>query len=78
MPLLYGEGERAFIRLQEEIMKKSEDHSIFAWRDDGLMRGSFCGLLARSPASFADNNLLPSRIWCPNSDLFHESTSQTP
>lgn len=78
MPLLYGEGERAFIRLQEEIMKKSEDHSIFAWSDDGLMRGSFCGLLAQSLASFADNNLLPSRIWCPNSDLFHESTSQTP
>jgi hypothetical protein len=78
MPLLYGEGERAFIRLQEEIMKKSEDHSLFAWRDDGLMRGSFCGLLARSPTSFADSNLLPSRIWSPNSDLFHESTSQTP
>jgi Heterokaryon incompatibility protein (HET) len=33
MPLLYGEGERAFIRLQEEIMKVSDDHSLFAWRD---------------------------------------------
>lgn len=31
MPLLYGEGEKAFIRLQEEIIKTSTDHSIFAW-----------------------------------------------
>ena len=32
MPLLYGEGARnAFIRLQLEIMKISNDHSIFAW-----------------------------------------------
>jgi len=31
MPLLYGEGENAFARLQEEIMKNSEDHSMFAW-----------------------------------------------
>jgi len=31
MPLLYGEGERAFRRLQEEIIRTSEDDSIFAW-----------------------------------------------
>jgi hypothetical protein len=31
MPLLYGEGKRSFIRLQEEIMKISDDHSLFAW-----------------------------------------------
>jgi hypothetical protein len=30
MPLLYGEGERALKRVQEEIMKDSDDHSIFA------------------------------------------------
>ncbi|KAK0634092.1 heterokaryon incompatibility protein-domain-containing protein, partial [Immersiella caudata] len=34
MPLLYGEGERAFIRLQEEIIKISDDHSIFAWQSE--------------------------------------------
>jgi hypothetical protein len=33
MPLLYGEGKKAFIRLQHEIIKNSDDHSIFAWRD---------------------------------------------
>lgn len=31
MPLLYGEGSEAFIRLQEEIVKKNHDESIFAW-----------------------------------------------
>jgi hypothetical protein len=31
MPLLYGEGERAFIRLQEEIIKESNDLSLLAW-----------------------------------------------
>lgn len=31
MPLLYGEGEKAFVRLQEEIMKNSEDQSLLAW-----------------------------------------------
>jgi hypothetical protein len=31
MPILYGEGENAFLRLQEEIIKWSYDQTIFAW-----------------------------------------------
>ncbi|KAH7014322.1 heterokaryon incompatibility protein-domain-containing protein, partial [Microdochium trichocladiopsis] len=31
MPLLYGEGPRAFVRLQEEIIRRTNDHTIFAW-----------------------------------------------
>ncbi|KAF1359906.1 HET-domain-containing protein, partial [Lizonia empirigonia] len=31
IPPLYGEGSKAFIRLQEEIIKQTDDHSIFAW-----------------------------------------------
>jgi hypothetical protein len=31
MPLLYGEGKKAFFRLQFEIIKQSDDESIFAW-----------------------------------------------
>ncbi|GLA05528.1 hypothetical protein AnigIFM60653_006020 [Aspergillus niger] len=52
MPLIYGEGENAFIRLQEEIMRISDDQSLFAWTssDD---RG---GLLATSPAAFAHSH----------------------
>ncbi|KAI5998281.1 heterokaryon incompatibility protein-domain-containing protein [Pisolithus albus] len=31
MPMLYGEGRKAFQRLQLEIIRVSDDHSIFAW-----------------------------------------------
>ncbi len=31
MPLLYGEGPKAFLRLQEEIFKTTDDHSLLAW-----------------------------------------------
>ena len=31
MPLLYGEGLKSFIRLQEEIMRSSYDFTLFAW-----------------------------------------------
>jgi hypothetical protein len=34
MPLLYGEGNKAFIRLQEEIIRSSVDLSIFGWSPD--------------------------------------------
>jgi len=29
MPLLYGEGQKAFMRLQEEILRRTDDHTIF-------------------------------------------------
>ena len=53
MPLLYGEGNKAFIRLQLEILSRSDDESIFAWanpRSDWTPRP---GLLAETPESFA-------------------------
>jgi hypothetical protein len=49
MPLLYGEGERAYLRLQEEIIKYNYDHTIFAWP---MRKKKFSGLLAPSPACF--------------------------
>ncbi|KIY00532.1 uncharacterized protein Z520_03195 [Fonsecaea multimorphosa CBS 102226] len=55
MPMLYGEGEKSFTRLQEEIIKHSDDQSIFAW-DRGLDGKNFrghSGLLASSPSHFA-------------------------
>ncbi|RMJ11531.1 hypothetical protein CDV36_008820 [Fusarium kuroshium] len=36
MPLLYGEGPKAFIRLQEQILMSSDDQSLLAWNFDGL------------------------------------------
>jgi hypothetical protein len=32
MPLIYGEGKIAFLRLQDEIMKINEDYTPLAWR----------------------------------------------
>ena len=52
MPLLYGEGaEKAFVRLQTEIMKSSDDESLFAWTSDQ----SHSSLLARQPSYFANS-----------------------
>lgn len=65
MPLLYGEGEKSFIRMQEEIMKYSNDHSLFAWTDpeegDNM---AYRGLLARSLAHFAlSSDIIPNLAW---------------
>jgi hypothetical protein len=54
MPMLYGEGRRAFIRLQEEIMKMSDDQTIFAW-NAGWSSYRNRGLLAPSPEFFVDS-----------------------
>lgn len=57
MALLYGEGGiMAFYRLQEEIMRISDDHSIIAWHHElpALFHdGDYkFGVLAKSPADF--------------------------
>lgn len=54
MPLLYGEGKKAFIRLQEEILKTTDDYSLFAWRALDSTPSTYRGLLARSPKEFQD------------------------
>jgi Heterokaryon incompatibility protein (HET) len=51
MPLLYGEGQRAFIRLQEDIMRRSDDPTIFAWTSD-IIWDTRCVLLAPTPSRF--------------------------
>ncbi|PIL28695.1 hypothetical protein GSI_08739 [Ganoderma sinense ZZ0214-1] len=47
MPILYGEGERAFRRLQEEIIQRVPDQSIFAW--GGVYTGSDIGMPSKTP-----------------------------
>ena len=59
MPMLYGEGEKSFIRLQEEIIKGSDDQSVFAW--SGLAYDQ-PGMLAPSPDAFTDAGEIES-IW---------------
>ncbi|KAI4112462.1 MAG: hypothetical protein LQ338_008310, partial [Usnochroma carphineum] len=53
MPLLYGEGRKAFMRLQHEIIKQSDDDSIFAWRSDDAKVLPGYGVFARRPSDFA-------------------------
>ena len=56
MPLLYGEGQRAFYRLQEQIIRDSGDDSILAWDHQHQYNriGSPESLLAPSPNYFRD------------------------
>ncbi|KAL4072751.1 heterokaryon incompatibility protein-domain-containing protein [Scleroderma yunnanense] len=51
MPMLYGEGKKAFHRLQLEIIRMSNDQSIFAW--DSIGRNGWTGsILADDPSFF--------------------------
>ena len=60
MSICYGEGHKAFYRLQQEIIKDSDDESIFAWRYNGANDEDPSGLLARYPSAFRDaGNIAP-------------------
>lgn len=52
MPLLYGEGRRAFFRLQEEIIKSCNDHTIFCWEWTDIVPDNWASLLAPWPTVF--------------------------
>lgn len=68
MLLLYGEGDRAFLRLQEQVLKAYTDFSIFLWFSDvhesdsigDNQKPRISGLLAQHPSFFdsAENNML--------------------
>lgn len=64
MPLLYGEREKAFLRLQQHIMQDSNDQSLFAWRDPSLTTDDEVGILARSPKQFeCSSNVKSLQAW---------------
>jgi hypothetical protein len=68
MPLLYGEGMKAFIRLQEAIIEGSRDHSILAFRSafsSQVMERGYPSVLAPDPAHFQDDIL---NEWSPNTE----------
>jgi len=56
MPMLYGEGRRAFQRLQEEILSRYDDYSLFAW----VPKASWgtASFLAAAPSDFDEDNLV--------------------
>ncbi|KAK0654339.1 hypothetical protein QBC41DRAFT_332202 [Cercophora samala] len=57
MPLLYGEGKRAFARLQEEILKDTEDDSIFYHASIST------SILATQPSDFANSGNIVTKSW---------------
>ncbi|KAL4064876.1 heterokaryon incompatibility protein-domain-containing protein [Scleroderma yunnanense] len=56
MPMLYGEGKKAFQRLQLEIIRMSNDQSIFAW----LGNDRTSSILADDPSYFVYCNEMES------------------
>ncbi|KAN0099596.1 Heterokaryon incompatibility protein (HET) domain containing protein [Hyaloscypha variabilis] len=75
MPMLYGEGQKAFLRLQEEIIKKYNDLSIFAWNGSGNTSG-FIAVLAGTPSSFVINPIDHYRTWFTRSRLGDRLSTQ--
>ncbi|KAK4043895.1 heterokaryon incompatibility protein-domain-containing protein [Parachaetomium inaequale] len=67
MPMIYGEGDKAFRRLQEEIIRQDNDLTIFAWAgpagDAPLSQPTPGCLLAPSPSLFARHSSQNSRGW---------------
>ncbi|KAF5494268.1 Vegetative incompatibility protein HET-E-1 [Colletotrichum siamense] len=52
MPLIYGEADKAFLRLQHEIMRNSDDVTIFLWSSSEKHPSTYRGALARHPIEF--------------------------
>jgi hypothetical protein len=69
MPMLYGEGQRAFRRLQEEILRSSTDLSIFAWELREPEEEHV--LLAPSPRNFASNERIVSFVGGSRAGSYH-------
>ncbi|KAM5546146.1 hypothetical protein V8D89_000272 [Ganoderma adspersum] len=77
MPTLYGEGHRAFRRLQEEILRRVPDQTIFAWTSFSLdspteHRGLELDSATFQQVSYSHDipNLDHSSLLAPSPDLF--------
>ncbi|KAF9071603.1 heterokaryon incompatibility protein-domain-containing protein [Rhodocollybia butyracea] len=67
MPTIYGEGTHAFTRLQEEILKVSDDQTIFAWKSNPEAQSAeFGGILATSPDDFKESGEYERFNWTDN------------
>jgi hypothetical protein len=84
MSLIYGEGTRAFERLQEEILKRDTDMTIFAWKATPESRPSNMAapglnLLASSPSSFSESaGILPLAIHFPEFSITNKGLLVAP
>ncbi len=63
MPMIYGEREKAFLRLQQQIIQQSKDESIFAWdMDFPSPTGTYSGPFAPSPSAYAKcSDIVPTQ-----------------
>lgn len=61
MPLLYGEGSKAFSRLQQEILNQLEDRSLLCWGFSLPLVDDRGGLFAPSPDNFLGCEKVTSR-----------------
>lgn len=62
MPPLYGEGWKAFRRLQLEILSSSDDESLFAWMENTNRVEAPSVLLAETPESLSNSgNIVRSK-----------------
>lgn len=55
MPLIYGEGRKSFRRLQEEIIRSSDDQSILAWYATEESDGTPVDFLASRASDFLES-----------------------
>jgi hypothetical protein len=76
MPLIYGEQDSAFLRLQDAIMQKNEDMSLFAWCGEHTTTECKHGLLATHPKQFRECASMPKCSPWPNSSGFGMSNGQ--
>ncbi|KAK3620652.1 hypothetical protein LTR22_025507 [Elasticomyces elasticus] len=72
MSMLYGEGQKAFMRLQQEIISRSDDESIFAWRSNEPV----WGMLASSPQAFGDSGTIVNIQLSPEERLPYRMTNK--
>ncbi|KAF4544070.1 uncharacterized protein LTHEOB_6736 [Lasiodiplodia theobromae] len=73
MPIMYGERENAFLRLQQEILKKSTDHTIFAWDYE---TSNYSGMLATDPSQFRNGWKFEAIKWMDLVDLHPRQKSR--
>lgn len=52
MPLIYGEGRKAFLRLQETLLARTTDYTLLAWTRRPRIDGTYDSLLAPSIKRF--------------------------
>ncbi|KAK7960709.1 HET domain-containing protein [Apiospora saccharicola] len=66
MPLLYGEGTQAFVRLQRKIVKARNDHTVFCWTLPTASVSAREDILVSNPSCFANCGSImetPKKDW---------------